>query len=88
MQEGVYVMVTKDDLIDVFEDTKQWYETDKNLKQAVANSIRNTVVFKEDNYPDYKATNEKMQKLELQNIKHLKQHIDWMKNFQNQKFVF
>lgn len=81
-------MVTKDDLIDVFEDTKQWYETDKNLKQAVANSIHNTVVFKEDNYPDYKATNEKMQKLELQNIKHLKQHIDWMKNFQNQKFVF
>ena len=52
-------MVTKDDLIDVFEDTKQWYETDKNLKQTVANSIRNTVVFKEDNYPDYKATNEK-----------------------------
>ncbi len=39
-------MVNKDDLIDVFEDTKQWYETDKNLKQAVANSIRNTVVFK------------------------------------------
>lgn len=35
-------MVTKDDLIDVFEDTKQWYETDKNLKQTVANSICDT----------------------------------------------
>ena len=64
-------MVTKDDLIDVFEDTKQWYETDKNLKQTVANSIRNTVVFKEDNYPDYKATNEKNAEIRITKYKTL-----------------
>ena len=44
-------MVTKEDLIDIFQDTKKWYETDTDLKNAVSNSIKNTQIFKPDNYP-------------------------------------
>lgn len=43
--------VSRDDLIDVFRDTKKFYSTDENLRQAINDSIKGTVFYSAQNYP-------------------------------------
>ena len=38
-------------LIDIFNDTEQWYETDETLRAAVAHSIEETKFYAPDEYP-------------------------------------
>jgi len=43
--------VTRDDMIDVFRDTEEFYSTDENLKRAISDSIKGTVFYSSENYP-------------------------------------
>ena len=43
--------VTRDDMIDVFRDTEEFYSTDENLKRAISDSIKGTVYYSAENYP-------------------------------------
>ena len=42
----------REQLIDVFEDTQQWYQSDETLKEAVQNSINKTKIYAENDYPE------------------------------------
>lgn len=44
-------MLSKEDLIAVFEDTEKWYQTDATLKDAVQASIQGTKFYKEGDIP-------------------------------------
>ena len=44
-------MADRDDLIKVFEDTQEWYKTDKDLKAAVEKSIKETTLYADGEYP-------------------------------------
>ena len=44
----------KDRLIDIFQDTMGWCESDQELAEAVKNAKRNAVVYEEDKYPEMK----------------------------------
>lgn len=44
-------MANREDLIKVFEDTQEWYKTDKDLKEAVVKSIRETTLYAAGEYP-------------------------------------
>ena len=46
-------MFIKNKMVEVFIDTQKWIETNDTLKDAVNNSINNTYVYFEDNYPDF-----------------------------------
>ena len=46
------MFVTSVDLIDVFEDTEKWYQTDETLKEAVKKSIDNTKLYMEGDLPN------------------------------------
>ena len=46
-------MFSRNKLISVFEDTIKWINTNKELSESVDNSINNTMVYFEDNYPEY-----------------------------------
>ena len=46
-------MFSRNKLISVFEDTIKWINTNKELYESVDNSINNTMVYFEDNYPEY-----------------------------------
>ncbi len=43
--------VTRDELIAVFRDTENFYDTDENLKAAIRESIKGTVFYNADDYP-------------------------------------
>ena len=43
--------VTRDEMIDIFNDTEAFYKTDENLKQAIQDSIKGTVFYGADDYP-------------------------------------
>lgn len=44
-------MGSREELIEVFEDTQRWYKEDAELAAAVKDSIAGTVVYDADNYP-------------------------------------
>ena len=46
-------MFSRNKMINVFEDTIKWINTNKELSESVDNSINNTMVYFEDNYPEY-----------------------------------
>ena len=46
-------MFIKNKMVEVFRDTQKWIETNDTLRDAVNNSINNTYVYFEDNYPDF-----------------------------------
>ena len=46
-------MFSRNKLFNVFEDTIKWINTNKELSESVDNSINNTMVYFEDNYPEY-----------------------------------
>ena len=43
--------VTRDDMIAIFRDTEEFYSTDENLKQAIRDSIKETVFYGAKDYP-------------------------------------
>lgn len=43
--------VTKDDMVTVFLDTEEFYNTDENLKQSIRDSIKGTVFYGAQDYP-------------------------------------
>ena len=43
--------MSREQLIEIFEDTRQWYSTDETLKSAVQNSIAATKFYDAENYP-------------------------------------
>ncbi|MBE8955416.1 MAG: TIGR02452 family protein [Quinella sp. 2Q5] len=43
--------VTKGEMVEVFRDTENFYTTDENLKQAIADSIKGTVFYGAQDYP-------------------------------------
>lgn len=45
-------MASREDLVAVFEDTKQWYETDDDLKEAVKASTAGTKIYFEGDTPE------------------------------------
>ena len=45
--------MANDFLIDVFEDTRQWYQSDAELIASVKNSIAETRFYKPEEYPDF-----------------------------------
>ena len=49
------MFVTSYDLIDVFEDTEKWYQTDEVLKEAVTQSIKGTKLYMEGELPEIKS---------------------------------
>ena len=43
--------VTRDDMIDVFRDTENFYANDENLRQAIQDSIKGTIFYGAQDYP-------------------------------------
>ena len=56
-------MANREDLVKVFEDTKEWYETDGELKQAVKDAIRGTKIYMEEDMPSIPVAPEKRGKV-------------------------
>ena len=51
-----YYHLSREQLIEVFEDTQKWYQIDESLKEAIKNSISNTKIYVENDYPDIEKT--------------------------------
>ena len=43
--------VTRDDMVDVFRDTEEYYSSDENLKRAIQETIKNTSFYEAEDYP-------------------------------------
>lgn len=43
--------VTRDDIIDIFHDTENFYTTDENLQQAIRDAIKGTMFYSATDYP-------------------------------------
>lgn len=56
-------MSTKEERIEVFEDTMRWVKEDAALRTAILNAKEKTEVFYENNYPDFDAQNTKEEKI-------------------------
>ena len=46
------MMDRRDNLVDVFKDTQLFYQSNNLLKEAVDNSVKNSLFYLEDDYPD------------------------------------
>ena len=51
-----YYHLSREQLIDVFEDIQKWYQSDETLKDAIQNSINNNKIYTETDYPAIEKT--------------------------------